>query len=740
MSFYYPRNRFLKRSFHFVCASITLLLIFISLWGQQSINLLTPSLDPPGITKTFPEFGWLPLSFVPNTGQTDPAVRFQARGLGGQLFFTPAEIVLTLPVYSEQTPPAIIRLRFEGANPTPEVSGIEPLPGRVNYFSGNDPTRWQTDLPTYAGVVYQQLYEGIDLRFDGATSRLKGTYTLAPGVDPRLIRWRYEGTAEVQVDEASGNLRMILPIEQSQAEEPRLIEQAPLAWQEIEGQRTPVAAHYHLNPDSSVSFVLGDYNPAYPLTIDPTLTFSTYHGGSDFEEATGIAIDGAGNIYVIGDTASTNFPTQNPLFSTKTGSNDVFVTKFNPAGNTLLYSTYLGGSNTDAGNDIAVDSAGNAYITGSAAIGIGLVSDFPTTPGAYDRTIEAVSAFVAKLNPEGNQLLYSTYLGGPSINEGLGIAIDNTGNAYVIGVTNSTSFPTQNAFQSTYGGGLRDAFVTKLNPTGSALVYSTYLGGSDQETTLDNYGAGIAVDSAGNAYVASATRSSNFPTTAGAFDHTLNGSSDAFVAKINPSGNALVYSTYLGGSGSLENGYDLALNSAGEAYVTGTTNSTDFPTQNPLQSVKANGGDLFITKLNATGGSLLYSTYLGGGAGDSGISLALDSTENIYVTGNTTSINFPLQNPFQSVQKGGLDAFVVKLNPGGSTLLFGTYLGGNLSDQGNGIAADNAGNVYIAGQARSTNFPVQNARQSTYGGGVADAFVAKINTGGQQVFLPIVLR
>lgn len=732
MKLFYSGSCGPARSLRGLWLGLALALLLVTAWGY-------PFPTSAEAVRPLPDFSRLPLSFVPNAGQTDPTVRFQARGLGGGLFFTPNEVVLTLPARAEKFARQAVRLHFEGANATPEIIGVEPLPGRVNYFSGNDPTHWQTDLPTYAGVVYRQLYKGIDLRFDGTSRSLKGTYTLTPGADPGAIRWRYEGAAGLQVDEASGNLRIILAAVQPHAEEPVLIEQTPLAWQEFEGQRLPVKVRYHLKADGSIGFVLGEYNPAHPLTIDPSLTFSTYHGGSDFEEATGIAIDGAGNIYVIGDTASTNFPTQNPLFATKTGSNDVFVTKFNPAGNTLLYSTYMGGSNTDAGNDIAVDSAGNAYITGSAAIGIGLVSDFPTTPGAYDRTIEAVSAFVAKLNPSGSQLLYSTYLGGASINEGLGIAMDNPGNAYVIGVTNSTSFPTQNAFQSTYGGGLRDAFVTKLNPTGSALVYSTYLGGSDQETTLDNFGAGIAVDSAGNAYVASATRSNNFPTTAGAFDRTLGGSSDAFVAKINPGGNGLIYSTYLGGSGSLENGYDLAINSAGEAYVTGTTNSSNFPTLNPLQGNLAGGGDLFITRLSASGGSLLYSTYLGGGAGDFGISLALDNSGNIYVTGNTTSINFPLQSPLQVSQKGGLDAFVVKVNPGGNTLLFGTYLGGNLSDQGNGIAADNAGNIYIAGQARSNNFPVQNARQSSYGGGSADAFVAKINT-GSGVYLPIILR
>lgn len=732
----YPSRQFFPVSSRHFLASLFIITVVVILLVQHPLISLPPQ---PHFNPTSLTLNIQPLSFAPNAGQTNPVVRFQTRGLGGGLFFTLGEVVLSLSAASKQDGPAVVRLRFEGANSTPEVVGLEPLPGRVNYFYGNKPDHWHTNLPTYAGVVYRQLYPGIDLRFDGTSSRLKGTYTLAPNVNPGLIRWRYEGVEKMQVDEDSGNLRLTLTADPLHAEAPTLIEYAPVAWQEFEGQRAPVKVQYHLQPDNSLSFTLGEYNPAYPLTIDPTLTFSTYHGGSGYENANGIALDGTGNIYIIGETDSTNFPTQNPLYPTLRNNWDVFVTKFDPTGSTLLYSTYIGGTNLDTGNDIAVDSAGNAYITGEAGIGIGLASDFPTTPGAYDRTIEAVSAFVAKLNPMGSQLLYSTYLGGPSINEGLGIAIDSSDNAYVIGVTNSTSFPTQNAFQSTYGGGLRDAFVTKLNPSGSALVYSTYLGGSDQETTLDTFGAGIAVDSSGNAYVASATRSNNFPTTAGALNTTLGGSSDAFVTKFNASGNGLVYSTYLGGSGSLEYAYDLAINSAGEAYVTGTTNSSNFPTQNPLQAHLAGGGDLFVSKLSTTGGSLLYSTYLGGGAGDFGISIALDSAENIYVTGNTTSINFPLQNSFQSTQKGGLDAFVVKLNPTGNALLFGTYLGGNLSDQGNAIAADNVGNIYIAGQARSTNFPVQNARQPSYGNGAADAFVVKIDA-GSEVYLPVVLR
>jgi len=383
----------------------------------------------------------------------------------------------------------------------------------------------------------------------------------------------------------------------------------------------------------------------------------------------------------------------------------------------LVYSTYLGGSGNDWGYGIAVDSSGNAYVIGATDS-----TDFPTQ-NAFQRTYGGgiFDVFVTKLNSSGS-LVYSTYLGGSGYDWGYGIAVDSSGNAYVTGLTFSTDFPTQNAFQRRFGGA-NDVFVTKLNSSGS-LVYSTYLGGSDMD-----WGCGIAVDSSGNAYVTGWTWSADFPTQ-NAFQRRFGGANDAFVTKLNSSG-SLVYSTYLGGSRP-DWGYGIAVDSSGNAYVTGRTLSTDFPTRNAFQRTFGGGGDFdaFVTKLNPSG-SLVYSTYLGGSGGDRGHGIAVDSSGNAYVTGETYSTDFPTKNAFQRTFGGEWDAFVTKLNPSGS-LVYSTYLGGSGDDEGYGIAVDSSGNAYVTGLTDSTDFPTtQNAFQRTF---IGDAFVTKLNPSGSLVY------
>jgi hypothetical protein len=389
------------------------------------------------------------------------------------------------------------------------------------------------------------------------------------------------------------------------------------------------------------------------------LVYSTYLGGIGFDQGLGIAVDAASNAYVTGETSATNFPTTPGAFDTSfNGGSDVFVTKLNAAGSDLVYSTYLGGSGPfgDEGRGIAVDVAGNAYVTGFTTS-----TDFPTTTGAFDMTFNGnADAFVTKVNSTGSALVYSTYLGGTSDELGNGIAVDLARNAYVTGVTTSTNFPTTlGTFDATFSGS-RDAFVTKLNTTGSApLLYSTYLGG-----TFFDQGLGIAVDAAGNAYVTGETSSSDFPTTLGAFDTTHNVSVDAFVTKLNATGSApLLYSTYLGGS-SGDGGNGIAVDAAGNAYVTGSTQSTDFPTTPGAFDTTFNGGpDAFVTKLNATGSApLLYSTYLGGIPVDVGSGIAVDAAGDAYVTGFTQSTNFPTTpGAFDTTFNGTNDAFVTKI-------------------------------------------------------------------------------
>ena len=729
---------------------LVLVLIILALLAvpQSAAVLSNPTSAPaPAIA---PDFGKLPLSFVPNAGQTDPAVRFEVRGMGGMIFFKANEVVLSLPTEAQSparqdtalapldrlreerlavakaaAPPSVVRLRFEGANLAPEVMGTERLPGIVNYFIGNDPAKWRTNLPTYASIVYHQLYPGIDLHYDGTEGVLKGTYAVAPHADPTRIRWRYDGATSVRVDEATGDLVIDLAGVGGGSEGRRLTEHAPLAWQGINGQRVPVSARYTMLEDGSIGFVLGDYDTTQRLMIDPTLIYSTYLGGNRSDEGWSIAVDSEGNIYITGFTPSTNFPTTNPLQASYGGGyEDAFVAKLNADGSALVYSTYLGGSQGDYGRGIAVDSAGNAYVMGHTDS-----SDFPTANPLQATRGGSDDAFVAKLNADGSAFVYSTYLGGSRGDYGYGIAVDGAGKAYVTGRTQSTDFPTANPLQGSNGGDY-DAFVAKLNADGSALLYSTYLGGSNYD-----WGEGIAVDNAGNAYTMGWTRSSNFPTTAEAFDTSHNGGEDAFAVKLNADGNALVYSTYFGGSDS-DRGEGIAVDNAGNAYTMGWTRSSNFPTTAEAFDTSHNGyEDAFAVKLNADGSALVYSTYLGGSRGDYGYGIAVDNAGNAYVTGRTDSTDFPTASPLQGSHGGGdYDAFVAKLNADGSALVYSTYLGGSNYDCGYGIAVDSEGNAYVTGYTQSADFPTANPLQGSRGGEY-DAFVMKIGIGIESIIL-----
>lgn len=386
------------------------------------------------------------------------------------------------------------------------------------------------------------------------------------------------------------------------------------------------------------------------------------------------------------------------------------------------YSTYLGGTGGDQGLAIAVDSAGNAYVTGSTNS-----SNFPTTVGAFQTARAGSSnAFVTKLNSSGSALIFSTYLGGNGDDQGNGIALDSSGNSYIVGQTTSTNFPTTVGAFQTVNNAVLNAFITKLNSTGSALVYSTYLGGS-----TGDFGYGIAVNASGNAYVTGQASSANFPVTVGAFQTVKAGSADAFVTKLNPTGTALVYSTFLGGSFN-DNGFGIAVDSCGNAYVTGITLSPNFPvTAGAFQTAQTGVSDAFVTKLNTSGSALIYSTYLGGTAGNQGRGIAVNSNGNAYVTGSTSSADFPVTaGAFQTTFAGVADAFITEFNLCGTGLVFSTYLGGSGSDQGFGIAIDSFGNSYITGQTNSSNFPTTSGAFQTSLAGVVDAFITKLNASG----------
>jgi hypothetical protein len=538
------------------------------------------------------------------------------------------------------------------------------------------------------------------------------------GADPHRISFDVSGASRIRRDK-HGDL--VLNVGEGE-----IRWHEPVVYQEKNGTRQLVAARYAMRDANRVGFEIAGYDASRPLYIDP-LVYSTYLGGSGQDIGSGIAVDGAGNAYVTGLTSSTNFPTMNPLQAANSGGAngwDAFVSKINAAGSALVYSTYLGGSGNDRGIGIALDSAGNAYVTGSTNS-----TDFPTKNPLQPANADAANgnAFVAKINAAGSALVYSTYLGGSGNgvfgDQGSRIAVDSAGNAYITGYTGSTDFPTADPLQPNYGGAYTDAFVTKINSAGSALVYSTYLGGSNVDE-----GAGIAVDSAGNAYVTGYTFSTDFPT-ANPLQPANGGSLDAFVAKINPSGSAFAYSTYLGGS-DYDYGVGIAVDSSGNAFVTGLTYSTNFPvtpgafqTQCNHGSGCANVGDAFVTKLNPTGSALVYSTYLGGSRSDEGQAIVVDSAGTAYVTGETNSTNFPKTNPSCG---GSWDAFVTRLNPTGSALVYSTCFGGSGTEFGGDIAVDSASNAYVTGLTESTNFPTKHPLQANYGGGSSDAFVTKI--------------
>lgn len=675
-------------------------------------------LDEASQAKILDTYGNLPLSFEANQGQTDNQVKFLSRGRGYGLFLTATEALLVLNKPAAPTnedaenlnasEPALLRLQLVGANPQPQVTGLEALPGKVNYFIGNDPAKWRTDAVSYAKVRSEDVYPGIDLVYYGNQQQLEYDFVVTAGANPGAIRLSFAGVRGMRVD---GDGDLVLQTVGGEIRQRR-----PVIYQEVAGSRKEIAGGYVLKGQRQVGFEVGEYDISRTLVIDPVLVYSTYLGGSNEDISNAIAVDAAGNAYITGFTASTDFPVVNALQPICVcGDQDLFVAKLNPAGAALVYATYLGGSRRDNGFGITVDAAGSAYISGWTQS-----SDFPTVNavqpvfGGGD-----VDAIIVKLNPAGSALLYSTYLGGSgTVEYGNDIAVDDTGSAYVSGLTDSANFPIANALQSTFAG-VADAFAAKLSPAGSALVYSTYLGGS----AWDN-ATGIVVDAAGNAYLVGLTISLDFPTT-NALQPASGGSWDIFVTKLNPAGSALVYSTYLGGSAD-DYGASIALETAGNIYVTGQTASVDFPTANALQPILAGGRDATVAKLNPAGSALLYSTYLGGSADDYGLDVAVDTAGSAYVVGWTQSSDFPTVNAMQpSFAGGGYDAFIARFKPSGSSLVYATYYGGAAEDRGVGVALDTRGGVYLTGLTFSTDFPTANAFQPTHHG-ARDVFVAKL--------------
>jgi len=732
-------------------------------------------------------YGRIPLSFEENQGQSDPQVRFLARGNGFGIFLAGKDAVFSLskpdpmakpepgggaqanPGLSRATLPAfarpgrqftdVVRLELPGSRTDARPEGEDRLPGEANYFIGNDPANWHTSVPTYSRVRYARVYDGIDLVYYGNQRQLEYDFVVSPHANPARIRLHFAGALALRLT-ASGDLE----VKGSHGE---IVFHKPELYQNADGKRKRVDGSFVLAANNTIAFKVGRYDSERPLTIDPILVYSTYLGGSNWDLTEAIAVDKADDAYITGFTFSPDFPTTTGAFQetnkgVRSPIGTVFVTKLNAAGSALVYSTFLGGSYGDEASAIAVDSEGNAYVAGHS----GSV-DFPITSGAFQKTLSGI--FVAKLNPSGSALVYSTFLGGTDTNviDAPGaIAVDTEGNAFVAGTAASADFPvTLGAFQTklnsrTSGGS--NGFVTKFNSSGSALVYSTYLGGSGNDWV-----SAIALDAADEAIVAGAADSADFPVTGGAFQRKNRnkfGLNNAFIAKLNHTGSGLVYSTYLGGTGqcisygtsnqcnswvSGDYANALALDSAGNAYVTGTTYSTDFPvTSGSLQTTRSkdSNGSAFVSKLNAKGSALLFSTYLGGtefGGGAAASAVAVSPGGSTLVAGSTRDSNFPVTvGAFQSSNPERLadTGFVTKLDSSGSRLLYSTYLGGSKhvsgfttapgSDQVNAMVLDRADKLYVAGSTYATDFPVtQGAFQRTNKGGrtsLGTGFVTKL--------------
>jgi hypothetical protein len=694
----------------------------------------------------------LPLSFEENRGQADSTVKFLARSGGYSVVFRnrEADFLLTkrvadgtrgvsgtLVAHSDPTIADVLRMRFLGANPSPAISGADRLPGIVNYFLGNDPSKWRTNVPTFHVVRYSDIYPGTELLYYGSGQQMEFDFRLAPGTDPCKVRIQFAGASKLAID-ADGNLIIAARGGSVGFHKPIVYQPTP------EGGRKPVQAAFLLAADDVVRFQVGRYDHSRPLIIDPILNYSTYFGSAS--SVTGVAVNSAGEAYVTGSagtlpTTSGGFQTQNP--DTAQSFVSAYVAKFNSTGTALIYCTYVDGSNYSDALAIALDSEGDAYITGGTNS-----ADFPVTQGAFETTSNnpGGTGFVTELNSTGSALVYSTFLGGSALSTLTAITVDTNGNAYVTGSTSSTDFPTTaGSFQQT-GLASGTGIVSKLNSTGSALVFSTYLGGS-----MGAAPAAIAVDGSGSAYVGGITESSDFPTTPGAYQTVFGGARvDGFLAKLNPIGTGLIYATYLGGSAvnAITEINAVALDSSENAYVTGNTDADNFPaTAGAFQSAGIAGVICFVTKFNSSGSALVYSALLGSSVdayvANQGAGIAVDPAGDAIVVGTTSGAPLPvttgaLETINLAFQYSGEEgSFVTKLNPAGSSLLYSTVFSGSgdtsgeeCGDCADAVAIDPSDNVYVGGITSSIDFPTTlGAVETPFVSSDVKGFITEFNAG-----------
>ncbi|HHH35253.1 MAG TPA: DUF11 domain-containing protein [Gammaproteobacteria bacterium] len=721
----------------------------VVVWGLVRLSASRPLL---------PHARALPLRFEPLPAGN----AFAARGADYLVSLSEAGAELRLGGPGETS---VVRIRVLDAAPA-RPRGSHPLPALHHYLRGRDPAAWRIGVPTYGEVRYPAIYPGIDLAYHGHEGHMEYDFIVAPGADPGRIRLAFEGADHIAVN---GRGELVLRIGQR-----RLVQPPPRIYQATGTGRRTVAGGYVVDAEDRVSFRLAAYDRHKPLVIDPVLVYASYLGGDADERVLAMTTDAGGNLYLVGITDSTDLATSGALDGscgsdgacdrTTVGGigatvtrSDIFVTRM-AADGTVLYTTYLGGGRADVATAVAVDALGQVTLAGHTRS-----TDYPVTTGAFDSACsdllpapggdgicdEGSEAVITRLAADGASLVYSTYLGGNGDDQALGLALDAAGNAYVTGATASSDFPVTTGAFATDAAGLQDAFVAKLDATGSTLDYAAYLGGSATDVARD-----IAVDTSGNAYVTGYTASRNFPTVApldgkcgatglcdGVVDDDGDGTPstittfDAFVAKVNPTGSALVYSTYLGGE-RYDYGNAIVVDAAGRAYVAGETRSTNFsslPAGSPLQPALAGSYDGFVTRLNAAGSALDFFTYLGGGSGDVINDLAVDASGDIYVTGSTFSRDFPTAAPFHPSPPQRLDnavivfdaeAFIARLDTTASSLRYASLFGGQHNDYATTLALGGAGQVYFAGYTFSADLAVtDDARQASHRNDTGDTTV-----------------
>jgi hypothetical protein len=701
----------------------------IALFVVTGILAIAPKLNPLPTAHT-PVSQVLPLAFIPNEGQLASDIRLQVHGRGGTLSFLPNEVLFDLAADTH------IRLQWEGANTTPDVAGVTRLPGVANVMRGNDPTQWHTDIPMYGGALYESLYPGIDLRYDGSDGTLKGTYTVSAGVDPSQIRWQFAGAESVTVDGATGDLQIALKNGE------RMTEQAPISWQTIQGERVMVPTRYQLD-GYTVRFDFPDgYDPNHPLVIDPTLLYSSYIGGNSSDSTTGVAVDTNGNIYLTGETYSTDFLGQSdPVF----GSSDIFVAKLNVTGTQVLYLSIIGTSDSEYARAVEVDGQGNAVVTLDS-----FTTDFPMVNALWEnREDPADTAIIVKLNSSGN-FVYSTYLPLRGLSATHNLALDGAGNAHITGIFYGA--------EDSEGNWLGDQVaLIKLSATGQELILGGHIGATARNS--DERGNAITVDDAGNIYIVGiqvdgyadevfGTPNAHQPTCGEVANGETWCGKEGFIYVLDVAG-ALTYASYHGGKAGDEP-VAVATNGNGTVLIVGNTYSPDFPTVNPLQAtcpitrgICAQGrGFVSLIQIQPTQSTVQYSTYWGSPEVDSTGNItgaALDGAGNIYVAGWTNGQQFPLKDPIQSQLNNSIcnlggserycyDNFVSKFTASGQ-LAFSTYFGATFDDLPYDIALDGNNNILFVGVTEANDFPTTNGAIQPNNLLADDGFLVKIGMG-----------